>query len=342
MTDRKKRVDVKFWIGIGISVLCMGLLFTKIDPGKVLAALREMDWRWLAPAILSTFVSFFGRAVRWHYLILPIKQVKLSSLYPATVIGYMANNILPARLGEFVRAFLLARKEGLDTSAIFATLVVDRLCDGFSVLLILLYTLFTVSLPPGMEAVQQRMVAGGYITLALYCGVIAFLVVLKRRTTWTLSLVATLLRPLPRVFSEKAIPLLGSFIGGIRFSLSPSAILAVVASSAFIWFFAAWPVDMILRSFGVVLPVSGALFILIFLVFGVMVPASPGYVGTYHVACVTALSAFNVPSDKALSIALVIHGIGFFPVIAAGAFHMWRGNVSLSTIRTSSAAQEHS
>lgn len=339
---QKKGIDIKFWAGIAISVLCLGVLFTKIDPVKVASAFGEMDWIYLIPAVIATFISYFGRAVRWRFLLLPIKKITLSSLYPATIIGYMANNILPARLGEFVRAYLLARREGLDTSAVFATLVLDRLCDGFTVLLMLLFTLFTLRLPAGMETVQQRMVAGGYITLALYCCVIAFLIVLKRRTVLTLSVVGRLLRPFPQVFSEKLIPLLGSFIGGIRLSSVPSQILAVGASSIFIWAFAAWPVDLLLRSFGVVLPLSGSLFILIFLVFGVMVPASPGYIGTYHIACVTGLSAFNIPSDKALSIALVIHGVGFFPVIAAGAYHMWRGKISFSLIKATSSEQENS
>ncbi len=60
----KQGIDIKFWLGIGISVLCMGVLFTKIDPHKVAAAFREMDWRFLLPAIIATFISFFGRAVR--------------------------------------------------------------------------------------------------------------------------------------------------------------------------------------------------------------------------------------------------------------------------------------
>jgi uncharacterized membrane protein YbhN (UPF0104 family) len=100
------------------------------------------------------------------------------------------------------------------------------------------------------------------------------------------------------------------------------------------------PVDLALRSFGIELPVNGVLFILIFLVFAVMVPASPGFVGTYHYACVTALKAFNVQSDKALSVALVIHGISFFPVIVAGFYHLWREKLSLSGINADSPEQE--
>lgn len=336
----KKTIDLKFWIGIGISLLCLGLLLRKIDPEKVGAAFREMDWCFLVPAVLATFASFFCRSVRWYFLVLPLKKVSLRSLYPATIIGYMANNLLPARLGEFVRAYALARKEGMDTSAVFATLVMDRLCDGFTVLLMLLFTFFTLRLPLGMEHVQQSMVTGGYVTLALYCCVITFLILLKRRTFWTLQLVGHILRPFPKVVGEKVIPLLGAFIGGIRVPTAPKDIMAIIGSSLVIWAFAAWPVDLLLRSFGIVLPITGSLFILIFLVFAVMVPASPGYVGTYHYACVTALQAFSIPSEKALSVALVIHGVSFFPVIVAGFYHMWRENLSFATIRDTSSKQE--
>lgn len=337
----RNKPDLKFWIGIGISLFFLALLFTKIEPSKVAVAFREMDCRYLPPAIACTFASYFLRSVRWHYLLLPLKRIGIGSLYPATIIGYMANNVLPARLGEFVRAFVLARKEGIEASSVFATLVVDRLCDGFTVLLMLLFTFFTLRLPVGMDAIQQNMVRGGYITLVLYCCIIAFLLLLKRRTVWTLNLVGSMLKPFPAALSERLIPLLGSFIGGIRIATGPMPLLAVVVSSIFIWATATWPVDLVLRSFGIVLPVTGALFILIFLVFAVMVPASPGFVGTYHYACVMALKAFNVQSEKALSIALVIHGINFFPVIAAGFYHLWRGKLSLSGIRGGSPEQEH-
>jgi len=146
----KRTFDVKFWLGIGISVFFMAMLFRKIDFHQLGAALRIVDYRYIALAVAFTFMSYFLRAVRWRYLLISEKDIPLSSLYPATIIGYMANNILPARLGEFVRAYVLARREGLDTPAVFASLVIDRLFDGSTVLLILLATLFTLQLPGNM------------------------------------------------------------------------------------------------------------------------------------------------------------------------------------------------
>jgi glycosyltransferase 2 family protein len=105
-----------------------------------------------------------------------------------------------------------------------------------------------------------------------------------------------------------------------------------VLSSLSIWATAIWPVDLVLRSFGVTLPISASMFIMVFLVFAVMVPASPGYVGTYHYACVTALSAFGIGSERAFSIALVIHGLSFFPVTAAGLLLLWHDKMSLKKL----------
>jgi len=333
----KAGFDKRLWIGIGISAVLLVMLFRQIDGRQVLAAFRSMDYRYLVPSVLLTFVSYYCRAIRWRYLLLPQKATSLGNLFPATIVGYMANNLLPARLGEFVRAYVLAEKEQLDSSSVFATLVLDRLFDGFTVLLILVLTFFTVRLPEGMEQVQEGLKLGGYITLALYVGVIAFLVLLKRRTDWTLDMLGRLLRPFPARVAEKIIPLLGSFIAGIRMSARPTELAALFVSSLVIWSTAIWPVDLVLRSFGISLPVTASMLIMVFLVFAVMVPASPGYVGTYHAACVYGLLAFNVQREMALSVALVMHGINFFPVILAGFYYLWRDNISLRNVEEQSA-----
>ncbi|KAA0895199.1 lysylphosphatidylglycerol synthase transmembrane domain-containing protein [Oryzomonas rubra] len=334
----KRTFDVKFWLGIGISAFFMALLFRKINFQQLGAALLMVDYRYIALAVLFTFISYFLRAVRWRYLLISEKPIPLASLYPATIIGYMANNLLPARLGEFVRAYVLARREGLETPAVFASLVIDRLFDGFTVLLILLATLFTLRLPGNMADAETALRAGGVAMFLLYCGVLVFLYLLKRQTMRTLNLVAWLLKPFPKRVSERLIPLLGSFITGIRLSSKGGHILAILASSFFIWMFAVLPVDMTLRGFGIHLPITASMFILVLLVFAVMVPASPGFIGTYHYACFKGLSAFGIADVTSVSIALIIHGTAFFPVIIAGFYHLWSGGISLNSVRKAGEA----
>jgi uncharacterized protein (TIRG00374 family) len=217
--------------------------------------------------------------------------------------------------------------------------VIDRLFDGFSVLLILVVTFFTIKLPSGMEKVQQGLVTGGYVTLALYLVVIAFLVFLKRATSRTLHIVGLFLKPFPKALGDRVIPLLGSFISGIRLTSRPGELVALLVSSAIIWLTAAWPIDLILKAFGIALPFTASLFILVFLVFAVMVPASPGYVGTYHAACMYGLMAFNFPKEQALSFALVVHAVSFFPVIFYGFFFLWCDRISFSVIKSAGSSK---
>jgi uncharacterized protein (TIRG00374 family) len=334
----KSRLDLKFWLGIGVSIFFMALLFRKIDFRQLWSALVAVDYRYILLAVICTFISYFLRAVRWHYLLIPEKRIPLSSLYPATIIGYMANNVLPARLGEFVRAYILAQREGLQTPAVFASLVIDRLFDGFTVMLILLFTLFTLRLPQGLSEAETVLKTGGVVTFVLYAGVVVFLILLKRQTMRTLAWTALLLKPFPQRLTDRVIPLLGSFIGGIRMSSKGGHIAAVLASSLAVWLFCIIPVDMVLQGFGIHLPITAAMFVLVLLVFAVMVPASPGFVGTYHYACFKGLSVFGIEESIAVSIALVLHGTAFFPVIIAGLYHLWKSNLSLRGVSSSATA----
>jgi uncharacterized protein (TIRG00374 family) len=329
----KKGFDVKFWLGIAVSIFFMGLLFRKIDFNQLWLALVRVDYRFILLAVLCTFVSYFLRAVRWHFLLIPEKRIPLSSLYSATIIGYMANNLLPARLGEFVRAFVLAQREGLQTPTVFASLVIDRLFDGFTVMLILLFTLFSLQMPQGLAEAESVLRTGGIVTFVLYAAVVVFLFLLKSQTMRTLAWTAVLLKPFPQQLSDRIIPLLGSFIGGIRLSSRGGHVAAVLFSSLAIWSFCIIPVDMVLQGFGIHLPVTASMFILVLLVFAVMVPASPGFIGTYHYACFKGLSAFGIEESISVSIALVIHGISFFPVIVAGFYFLWKNKISLKSVR---------
>jgi uncharacterized protein (TIRG00374 family) len=335
-----KRSVLLVWGGAGISLLLLFLLLRKIDLYSLGKALARLDMYYLAAAILFTFASYWLRALRWHYLLIQERPLKLASLYPATVIGYMANNLFPARLGEFIRAWVLAEREKLQAPAVFASLVIDRLFDGFSVILMLVWVLLTLRLPAGMEQSGTLLRAGGASMLVFYLVVMVFLVLFKKRPVATLALLARLLRPLPSTVSEKILPVVGSFLDGLRISSKPGHLMAIVGCSFLIWMSATLPIHLILIGFGIHLPLTASFFIMVLLVFAVMVPAAPGYIGTFHLACYTGLAAFGLPDTQAVSIALVIHGVGFFPVILAGLYHVWSQGMSLGKLRAQATAAE--
>jgi uncharacterized protein (TIRG00374 family) len=323
----------QLWFGILVSLGLLYLLFRKIDWNLLFKAFSEIDAKFVAAAVAATFLGYYIRAIRWRYLVEPMKRVPMRSLFSCTIIGYMANNILPARLGEVVRAYALGDRENLDTSSVFATLVLDRLLDGFTVLLLLVATLFTLIFPAGMERARKSIVAGGYVTLALYVAVLFFLFLLKTRKEMTLSFLQKFLKPFPDRFSRWVSSLVDSFIRGVQVSWNRRQIAGLIWTSLAMWGLAVWTVDLVLQGFGITLPITAAMFILILLVFAVMVPASPGFIGTYHAACMYGLMVFNLPKEKALSIALTVHGISFFPVTLLGLYFFLKNRKPLSGIK---------
>ncbi len=335
-----KHSRLMLWVGMAVSLLFLVLVLRKIDGRQLLDSLAGVHPGYLVAAILSTFASFWLRAVRWRYLLIHERPLALGSLYPAVIIGYMANNLFPARLGEFIRAWVLAERERLKVASVFASLVIDRLFDGFSVMVILVLVLLTLRLPPGMEQTTALLKGGGATMVLVYALAIVFLLLLKRRPVATLSLMGRVLKPFPAILSEKAITLSGSFLHGLHLPKRPEHLLMLVVSSCCIWLTATLPIHLVLLGFGIHLPLSASFFIMVLLVFAVMVPAAPGYIGTYHLACYTGLAAFGIQPTQAAAIALVIHGIGFFPVILAGLYHLWAGGISLARVRQQAETEQ--
>ena len=124
----------RFWLALVVSALFMLLLLYQVDLGEIRSALLEANYLYVAPAIALYFGAVYFRSVRWRYLLSPLRTFPVSRLYPVIVIGYMANNLLPARLGELVRSYYLARRENFNASAAFATIAVERVYDGVTLL----------------------------------------------------------------------------------------------------------------------------------------------------------------------------------------------------------------
>jgi uncharacterized protein (TIRG00374 family) len=309
----------------------------KLDLHELVTALRHIDYNYLAPALVLSLLTYYLRALRWRYLLAPIKKnTSMAHLLSATLIGYMGNNLLPARLGELARAYALGKKENIPFSSVFATLAMDRLIDGLTVLLILLIAFFTVPLPPEMDGLRKNLQFLGCLIAGAYCAAVVFFVLLKKKKERMMCLTARLFKPLPARLSAGLQGLLEKFTDGLSFSTRPMEIFALVSVSIVIWVVAILPIDMVLRSFGITLPITASMFIIVFLVFATLIPASPGYIGTYHAACVYGLMAFSIGREKAMGIALIIHALGFFPVIAAGLVCLWRDNLSLRSLGSGS------
>jgi uncharacterized protein (TIRG00374 family) len=315
------------WIGIGISLVLLVYLFRQVEYRRLWDSLAsaDMPFLFLATALLAG--TFAIRSWRWQYLLKPLKEVGFSSLMSATSIGLMANMLFPARLGEIVRAVVLGHREHIDKSASFATVVVERLLDGFTILLILAVLLLAASLP--LQGGWLQVVRwGGLSTLALYMAVLVALLYLHRSTAQALRAVRRLGAGLPTRWVDKLAHFLESFSGGLETLECKDHLGQIIVTSIMLWGGIGLYNFLVMQAFHLHLPVSVGFLLLVFQAFAVMLPSSPGFVGTYHAASVACLSLWGVHPEVALGVALVMHAINFFLTIGLGGSYLWAMGIS--------------
>ncbi len=323
------------WVGVVLSGVFLYLAFHKVDPGEIGSAFRNANYVYVIPCLIMSIVGMWLRALRWKFLLDPVKKIRMGSLFSSTMIGFMANNLLPARLGEFVRAWVIGEKEGIPKSASFATIVVERLFDGVAVLtfLFMIVLLHPFTLPVWL----QRSAAAIVI---FYMATLAFLLALKFRTDRITRCINFVLRPFPDGFSNRLRSLLESFIRGLQILHDWKNIMIVLVLSFIIWFPVTVVIDLLLRSLGIVLPFLASFLVLIVLVVGVMVPSAPGFVGTIQLASVAALSLFGVGKGQALTFSLLFHAIQYIPVTTLGLVFFFLEGYSLKQLKRSGEAAQ--
>jgi glycosyltransferase 2 family protein len=324
-------------IGVLLSLLLLAWALRDVSFREVLHQIRAADLLLLTAATLVALGGFYFRAVRWGLLLLPIASgVPFRPRLAATFIGFAANNVLPARVGEFARAFTLSRLTGIRVAAAFATLVIERLLDGF----VLLALLFAAMAAPGFPAATR--VAGIDLQTAatLLGGVLsvvaAVLFLGATRPVTAARLVRLLARILPGRFRDPFIEAMRAFAAGLLVLRNARLFGASLALALGQWLFLASSFLIAFRSFGIDrVPFSGAVFLQSLIGVAVAVPSSPGFFGPFEAAARIGLALWNVPADQAISFAIGFHIAGYLPVTLIGVYYVWRLNLSWSEVRDS-------
>jgi uncharacterized protein (TIRG00374 family) len=240
-------------------------------------------------------------------------------LFGVALIGFMANNVLPARMGEFVRAYALAKSESLSKSLSFATIVLERVFDGFTLLAFLVAGVAFLRPEPWL-------VWSAVGSFCLYLGVLAGLIWLRGGRG-----VGRVLARLPGSVRERVAGLLDSFALGLDVLSDPRALAVTAALSLAIWLVNAGVYAMFLPSLD--LPPHAAFLVLAIVAVALVLPSAPGYVGTFQVGTVAALALFSVPEATALSLSLVYHAVNYIPITAAGLAYLGSMNLTLGELR---------
>jgi glycosyltransferase 2 family protein len=318
-----------------ILLLTLGLLwffFRNADMPRVWAEVRHARAPLLFGAVLVTGATYVLRALRWQYLLAPIGPTHFGNAFRATVIGFAATFLLPARAGEVIRPYLLARQEGLPGTAAFATIILERLLDLVTVLL--LFAFFVLTADPASTsaapAAMERVKVGGLIAAA--GGAVALAVAFaaaghpERLGRWALSVERVLPARLARIVAS----FVETFTQGLAVMRQPRRLLVAFALSIPLWMSIAAGIWLTSLAFHITFPYVGSFLVMTILVVGVAMP-TPGAVGGFHAAYQIAVqSFFGVPDDRAIGAAIVLHGVSFVPVTLVGLAFMARDGISLS------------
>ncbi|MCJ7735297.1 MAG: flippase-like domain-containing protein, partial [Anaerolineales bacterium] len=269
------------------------------------------------------FIGVWVRAWRWHYLLRPVKSVSTKKMFPMVAIGYMGNNIYPARAGEVLRAVVLKRKEEIPISVSLATIIIERIFDG----VVMLGFVF-LNLPELATLTGTSGFIGNIQTLTLW-GSGAFISALavfmlaamfpERAEKIIIKLIQVFL---PKKIREKGLEIVLKFLKGLASLRSPKEALMVLLTSIVIWLLETGKYWFVMHAFN--FRVS---FFALMLMNGIVnlattIPSAPGYVGTFDAPGIAVLSAYGVEQGVAAGYTLVLHAALWFPITLLGAYYM--------------------
>jgi glycosyltransferase 2 family protein len=341
---RRKRhllLDWKALIGIAISVILLYLTFRRMDLAEVWRNLRGVNIPlFLLSAAAATFV-FWIRAWRWRGILEPVAIIPFRSRFAAVTIGFMGNNLLPARIGEFLRAYSLSRMESVPLVSAFASLVVERVFDGVTVVALLF---IAMSLPafPALPAGEGVAYAGYARAAGVLVGVIIVillgLVLMPRRAVAAMERVVVIF---PRSIRRPIVDALEAFLTGVAILRSPLLLLRAAWWSIVLWLVNALGFWIAFHAFGFSLPFAAALFFQSAIALAVSVPSGPAFVGVYHGAAVFVLAnMWGAPPAAAGAFAVGFHLAGFIPVTFIGLYYAWRIGLTVGEVRSSEEVVE--
>jgi uncharacterized protein (TIRG00374 family) len=315
--------------GVIITLVCLGLAFYQVNLQELLGALAGADYRLIVPAMLLWLIGYCARTLRWRTLLAGSKVGSLLSLFGVLMVGFATNNLLPARLGELARAYLLRRQTGLRKTFVLASIFLERIFDGLALVAMLVVLSTLIELPGWGREVEL-------VAAALFVGVALGVAILVYRHDLVANLVELVTRPLPGRIGAFAVGAFGAFVSGLGAMRRPDVVIGSSLLSIVVWGieWAAYVVVASAFSLGLTTAqlAAACAFLLVVVNLGIMLPAAPGYVGTFQFFAVSALAVWGVPREPALAVAIVAHLAQYVLVTAIGLVFFGREHLSLLTV----------
>ena len=313
-----------FWVGLLLSALFLFLALRGLPLDSLWKTIKSASFWWLIPAVLVYFIAVWARAWRWHYLLLPIKPIPTLKVFPVLTIGYMGNNIFPARAGELIRSVILKRNHNVSISSSLATILVERIFDGIVVLGFIFINLGEVI---SLGDFQFIAFWGSVFFLSAFLIVLA-MALFPAKASMALSKIINVLVPLK--WRERIVDFFNRFIDGLSSLRSPTALLKVVATSVLIWIIESTVYWLVMQAFLFDVSFINLVFINGAVNLATTLPSAPGYIGTFDAPGIVLLKAFGVDAATAAGYMLVLHATLWMPITALGAGFFLRSGINLS------------
>ena len=319
------RRHLNFILGLAISAIAVYLSLDRVDFKELWGSFRSANYYYLVPAGLIQLSVFFLKGAGWRYLLMPAKkEVRLKSTVSVLMIGLMVNNLFPAKMGELARAYLIGEKEHLPKTLCFSTIMVEHLLDVLVLMIFLLVLMPLVSLPPWLRTSGTLV---GFAALSLI--LVLFLVV--RREEKFLGWISRLLVRVPHRFRVKIQEVLQNVLQGMRV-VTGRYILYAFGCLLAMWSTVFLVAYLQMAAFGLFLPFTAPIMVIIFVAFGKIIPSSPGGIGTLHYLILVVLMSFGVSKEVALGCAILMHGFGFLVEVGVGFVALVFSRLSLTGI----------
>jgi glycosyltransferase 2 family protein len=286
-------------------------------------------------ALVFVAATFWIRTFRWQQLLKPIGPTRFRTVFRSGVIGFAALSILPARVGDLLRPYLVARQDGLPFTATFATIVMERVLDLIAVLALMAIYVWGFAdtstwKPHLLTPIEVSAAVGGLVAL----GLLGIMWLLASHPERIGRLVHSTDRILPHRVALRLGELARTFSSGFAVAREPRGFLLALFWSFPLWIVIAAETWAVTRAIGIALPFTGTFLLQLFLVVGVAVP-TPGGVGSYHAAYkFGVVSFFGAPEDQAVAAAIVVHAIAFMPVLVLGLIFMAQDGLSFGSLKT--------
>ncbi len=320
----------------GLAVSLLVWFLKGADLSQVWAELTKGRVELLLAAVGTTMLTYALRALRWQYLLAGLGPTRFSVAFRATVIGFAASFLLPARAGEFLRPYVLAKNEKLSVPAAFATVVLERVFDMATVLVLFAVFLFTAdpALARADPATFRAAQVGGLTAAAATVMILGLFYFLAGHPEAIGRWSAKVERRLPERFAALVEGLAQTFAEGLHAVRRPQQLLLVFAWSFPLWLCIAVGIWLVSQAFRIDLPFVGAFLVMTLLVVGVSVP-TPGAIGGFHMFYqIGVMSFYHASKDKAVGAALVLHAVSFVPVTLLGIVFMVQEGLTLGRMRT--------